>query len=432
MTCAACSGSVERGLLALPGVTHAAVALTQGEAEVTYHPTSITADALAAAVEDLGFDCRVISQAGLESCTLGVLGMTCSACSNSVEKALRAVPGVSKASVDAVTGRAEVWYNPTSTGPRAFLDAVTAAGFTGSLVTSDDSRGSDHRAELEYWKNLLSMALVFTIPVFILAMVLPMTPGAAGNRVQHQSAGGAQGRGWDDQRIPVSVAEGQGDSLIMCQFIWLSSISSGGRSVCALLPLIITCMCVALSQCSQPKAVVPAAAGCPAGTEQVLSAPVFGFRCDELLKWALATPVQFWVGWRFHKGAWKAIRRGVANMDVLVALGTDASYFYSVISILHHRFVKHDALHYTPTVSPRGAQPWYRYERLCSCASWLASVLMQNSALAPRTAAHILPAAAHASIAYRLFLNLSSAVLLPLSWHVKEIDACLVLPAGFL
>jgi Cu+-exporting ATPase len=87
-----------------------------------------------------------------------------------------------------------------------------------------------------------------------------------------------------------------------------------------------------------------------AGTEPVLSAPVFGFRLDELLKWALATPVQFWIGWRFHKGAAKALRRGVANMDVLVALGTDASYIYSVISILHHRFVHHTNVNYTPTV----------------------------------------------------------------------------------
>lgn len=177
MTCAACSGAVERCLLALPGVTHAAVALTQNEAEVTYHISSITADQLAAAVEDIGFDCKVITQAGLESCTLGILGMTCSACSASVEKALLAVPGVSKASVDVLTGRAEVWYNPTSTGPRAFLDAVAAAGFVGSLVTSDDSRGSDHKAELQYWSNLLCMALVFAIPVFVLAMVLPMLPG---------------------------------------------------------------------------------------------------------------------------------------------------------------------------------------------------------------------------------------------------------------
>jgi Cu+-exporting ATPase len=64
--------------------------------------------------------------------------------------------------------------------------------------------------------------------------------------------------------------------------------------------------------------------------------------------------LQFWIGWRFHRGAWKALRRGVANMDVLVALGTDASYFYSVISVLHHRLVQHDAHHYVPTV--RG--PW--------------------------------------------------------------------------
>lgn len=102
-------------------------------------------------------------------------------------------------------------------------------------------------------------------------------------------------------------------------------------------------------------AVVPAAAA-RAGTAEVLSSPLLGFRVDELLKWALATPVQFWIGWRFQVGAWKALRRGVANMDVLVALGTDASYFYSVISILHHRFTRHTHYDYVPTVSgARGA-----------------------------------------------------------------------------
>ena len=68
---------------------------------------------------------------------------------------------------------------------------------------------------------------------------------------------------------------------------------------------------------------------------------VFGFAIDELIKWALTTPVQFVIGHRFHKGALAAIRRGGANMDVLVSLGTSASYLYSVISILHHRFFAH-------------------------------------------------------------------------------------------
>ena len=44
------------------------------------------------------------------------------------------------------------------------------------------------------------------------------------------------------------------------------------------------------------------------------------------LQFALATPVQFWAGARFYAGAWKALRGGAANMDVLIALGTTAAF----------------------------------------------------------------------------------------------------------
>ncbi|KAG3106735.1 Copper-exporting P-type [Phytophthora cactorum] len=44
----------------------------------------------------------------------------------------------------------------------------------------------------------------------------------------------------------------------------------------------------------------------------------------------LATPVQFVIGWQFYVGAYKALRNGSANMDVLVALGTSAAFFYSL------------------------------------------------------------------------------------------------------
>ncbi|HVE99798.1 MAG TPA: heavy metal translocating P-type ATPase, partial [Rubrobacteraceae bacterium] len=49
---------------------------------------------------------------------------------------------------------------------------------------------------------------------------------------------------------------------------------------------------------------------------------------------ALATPVQFWAGWRFYKGAWGALRHGQANMNTLVAVGTSAAYLYSTIATL--------------------------------------------------------------------------------------------------
>jgi P-type Cu+ transporter len=47
-------------------------------------------------------------------------------------------------------------------------------------------------------------------------------------------------------------------------------------------------------------------------------------------EWALATPVQFWLGRRFYQGAFHAARRGEANMDTLVALGTSVAYGYSL------------------------------------------------------------------------------------------------------
>ncbi len=48
------------------------------------------------------------------------------------------------------------------------------------------------------------------------------------------------------------------------------------------------------------------------------------------LQMALATPVQFWLGARFYRAGWKALRAGTGNMDLLVALGTSAAYGLSV------------------------------------------------------------------------------------------------------
>ncbi|MEO2004971.1 MAG: heavy metal translocating P-type ATPase [Candidatus Poribacteria bacterium] len=48
------------------------------------------------------------------------------------------------------------------------------------------------------------------------------------------------------------------------------------------------------------------------------------------LMWALATPVQFYVGWDFYVGGYKSLRSGSSNMDVLVAMGSSAAYIYSV------------------------------------------------------------------------------------------------------
>ena len=49
---------------------------------------------------------------------------------------------------------------------------------------------------------------------------------------------------------------------------------------------------------------------------------------------ALATPVQFYVGWQYYVGGYKALKNGSANMDVLIAMGSSVAYFYSVVVLL--------------------------------------------------------------------------------------------------
>ncbi|EBD1576175.1 copper-translocating P-type ATPase [Listeria monocytogenes] len=65
-------------------------------------------------------------------------------------------------------------------------------------------------------------------------------------------------------------------------------------------------------------------------------AETIGNWINPTIQLVLATIVQFYIGWRFYDGAYKALRGKSANMDVLVALGTSAAYFYSVVEYIRH------------------------------------------------------------------------------------------------
>jgi Cu+-exporting ATPase len=63
----------------------------------------------------------------------------------------------------------------------------------------------------------------------------------------------------------------------------------------------------------------------------------------DLLLMLLTAPVQFWAGWPFYVGAWKMVRHGSADMNVLVALGTSVAFFYSAFAALWpvHHYMSH-------------------------------------------------------------------------------------------
>lgn len=88
------------------------------------------------------------------------------------------------------------------------------------------------------------------------------------------------------------------------------------------------------------KVLISALLSAPLLLVMITHIPGVTFQADWLMspwwQFALATPVQFWIGAQFYKGAYKSLKSGAANMDVLVATGTSAAYFYSVFEMLAH------------------------------------------------------------------------------------------------
>lgn len=85
---------------------------------------------------------------------------------------------------------------------------------------------------------------------------------------------------------------------------------------------------------AQTRVIVSALLTSPLLVGMLAMAGLFPWHLPAWLELLLATPVQFWIGARFYRGAWLAIKNRAANMDVLVATGTSAAYFYSLYLLL--------------------------------------------------------------------------------------------------
>ena len=167
MTCAPCSGRPERALKAVPGVTDASVNLATARAEVA---GTADPDAVIAAVRAAGY------AVPLTATELSVEGMTCASCVGRVERALRAVPGVTGATVNLATETAQVTGLADTA---ALISAIKAAGYAARpafAVTADDGPEVRAAAEAARLQRDLILAAALTLPVFVLEMGGHMVP----------------------------------------------------------------------------------------------------------------------------------------------------------------------------------------------------------------------------------------------------------------
>ncbi|MCV9906498.1 heavy metal translocating P-type ATPase [Brucella sp. HL-2] len=168
MSCASCVSSIEKAVAKVPGVDKVLVNLATERAEVTFK-----------AAPDMPAVIDAIRKAGYDvpsgSTDLAIEGMTCASCVSKVEKALNAVPGVTRASVNLATERAHVEL----AGQVPLSDLIKAVETAGYEARSLDEARSDatqetqsdkRDAEAAELKKSVILAAVLTLPVFILEM----------------------------------------------------------------------------------------------------------------------------------------------------------------------------------------------------------------------------------------------------------------------
>ncbi|MDR6432490.1 heavy metal translocating P-type ATPase [Brucella pseudogrignonensis] len=174
MSCASCVSSVEKAVAKVPGVDKVSVNLATERADVTFK-SAPDMPAVIDAIRKAGYDVPS------GSADLAIEGMSCASCVSNVEKALSAVPGVSRASVNLATERAHVEL----AGQVVVADLIKAVEKAGYEARSLDETRSDVQQEtqsdkrdaeaVELKKNVI-LAAVLTLPVFILEMGSHLIP----------------------------------------------------------------------------------------------------------------------------------------------------------------------------------------------------------------------------------------------------------------
>ena len=184
MTCASCVGRVEKALKAVPGVETVVVNLATERASITTSAPVERAE-LVAAVENVGYSVPAKSAPSVGSIELAVEGMTCASCVGRVERALKAVPGVTQAVVNLATERATI---QGSANVATLIAAVEDAGYEAKAISAAIGATEDENAERAEKKEAerreltrdFTIAAVLTAPVFLLEMGAHLIPGVHG------------------------------------------------------------------------------------------------------------------------------------------------------------------------------------------------------------------------------------------------------------
>ncbi|MBB5470199.1 Cu+-exporting ATPase [Paraburkholderia sp. CI2] len=283
---------------------------------------------------------------------LDIGGMTCASCASRVEKALTKLPGVARASVNLATERARVESDATL-GPQQLADAVRKAGYEATPVANAEL------AAPSATQTATPAATPGTIELEIGGMscaacalrvekALAKVPGVARasvNLATETATAHPQGTASADSGALIAAVRKAGYEATLsappaaaAPAETTAAIAASGDQSDILDTTHAPVVDRKRIQTRRDLASVVASAL----LTLPLVAPMFGewFGLHAMLpawlQFVLASIVQFGFGARFYRAAWRAVRAGAGNMDLLVALGTSAAYGISVYELAMH------------------------------------------------------------------------------------------------
>ena len=241
--------------------------------------------------------------------TLPITGMHCTNCSETIARDLRKLDGVAAANVNYATEKATVTFNPSVLDESVIIERIKDIGYgvaTGEIELPITGMNCVNcAATIEKTLNEMRPSVVSATVNF--ATEKAKVAYIPGQVTPTDLIAAIKGAGYgvveadpDQQLADVEQAAREAEIHDQTRKFWIGVAFS--------LPLFLFSMARDFA--------------------------LLGTWSDALwgnwLMFALATPVQFYVGWDYYTGSFKALRNGAANMDVLVAMGSSAAFFYSL------------------------------------------------------------------------------------------------------
>lgn len=239
--------------------------------------------------------------------TLPITGMTCANCVATVERNLKKLDGVESANVNLASERASIEYDSAKLGQDEIVARIQRAGYDvarGEInVLLQRVADAGEASHLE--QSLLAIDGIVTASVNLASerVHLEYIPTVIEPSEIHEVI----------TRDGFEIIESTSESTDAEREAREKEIGRQRRLL--ITGLILTVPLFILSM---------------ARDIGLVSANLATSTWYDWLLFGLATPVQFYVGWQYYVGAYKSLRNGAANMDVLIAMGSSAAYLYSL------------------------------------------------------------------------------------------------------